>query len=1059
MHDLHDTQTVSSLCGCPSNHNIRSDTYTIVPTSNVGTSSNDVQKYNINYDGAIHGDNKIMTSVDGAIHTCQISNNDHLPLTGAKFVDVNMYDVTRIPLKNHEVLDYVDNDNTEGTINSKDSESVDTTRTSTGQNDNKVNNSENTIKNIPVLVTNRSPMPNIKKHNNKITHSNLITVFDMKWDFPSIMNCNARSVNNKIDELQCVSQSNGIDIVCITESWLVPDNMTISLSGYYPPFRRDREIRQGGGVMCFVKDNLKVKHWEELSNNDLETLWLTVYPAKLPRNISCIIIGIVYHPPNANHSTLYNHLSDSLDKILSVHPNAGIFLTGDFNKFKDNYVKQSYNLKQLVKEPTRGNNILDKIFTNMDQFYQNAKVLSPLGASDHSIVTSHPQVQKHYKAPTKFTVLKRSNDHNSKAVLVHAIKNINWNPLYAASLCEEKFSIFSNTLNDLLDAHLPVVEVKRCSNDKPWITDSFRAKVSQRQTAFNSGNKVEYNRLRNHVNRSSKQLKKRFYKNNVEDLKDSNPSEWWRKTKVLAGVKSNGNLCFLTNNVYNGDTKQLANDVNVFFQSVTKALQPLQPRTQPGNATDIPSDYTIKVEDVENAMCKINVKKSTGPDDLPNWIIRDLAPVLSKPVASIFNASLVEAKVPSLWKSAIIAPLAKTKVPQDIETDLRPISLTSILSKVLESFVVDWIYECVSEKLFNNQFGGIRNSSTAHALTKMLHDWHTAIHEDQSVRLLLLDYKKAFDLIDHNILLEKLKELNVPDFLVNWIGAFLCDRNICVRINNEISDWLKINGSVPQGSKLGPLLYVIMINDLQIYSDNFDLYKYMDDSSVSEFIPKDRVSKMQEAVDSVSVWSEKNNMQINPVKTVDMLISFHRSKLEVENLVINGTEIRRVDSTKLLGLIISNDLSWTLHVDEICKKANKRLFYLISLRRAGLSKADLTTYYIHIVRPVLEYCCVVWHTSLTVNQREKIENIQKRALKIIGDEASSLESLESRREQQCKKFFNDIKKENHKLHDLLPKLKTCNHYNTRNFKPYPLPNCTTDRFKNSFINYSLIHRQ
>lgn len=917
------------------------------------------------------------------------------------------------------------------------------------------------IDTIPVIVNNRAENgthTRVQCQRHTVNPSNLSVAFDMKWNFPSVMNCNARSVNNKMNELQCISHDNGIDLVCITESWLVTDDTTITLDGYYPPFRNDRENRQGGGVLCFVRDNIKVKEWKEFYEDGIETLWLTIYPKNLPRNISCIILEVVYHPPKSDNFKLYTHISYCLDSMLSAHPNAGILLAGDFNQYKDSYLKQSYSLRQIVKEPTRGNHILDKIFTTMDQFYGIPKILAPLGASDHSVVVCHPQIQNNYKPPERITILKRSNDSNAKNMFVHALKTVDWCPLYNAETCDEKFSIFHDTISKNLNEFLPVIEVKRSSNDKPWITDNFRNKIVQRQHALNTGNKAEYNRLRNSINRSSKVLKKKFYKNGIEDLKTSNPSEWWRKTKVLSGTDSKSSLTNLVNNIYDGDSKTLARDVNCFFQSVPNVLKPLDKEfILP--SSDIPSKYIIAIEDVENRMSKININKSSGPDELPNWIIRDLAPILSKPVTSLFNASIREASVPALWKCATITPLPKVSIAQNIETDLRPISLTSVLSKILESFVSDWLWDFVKDKLHQNQFGGVKNSSTAHALTKMLHDWHEAVHNNNSVRLLLVDYKKAFDLVDHNVLLAKLNDLDVPNFIINWIGAFLSDRKIRVRINNELSDWLKINGSVPQGSKLGPLLYVIMINDLQPIGENFNMYKFMDDSTLSEIILRNSNSVMQEAADSVVEWSDKNNTQINPRKTVEMLISFTKVALDVGNLTINGTTIERVKNAKLLGVIISDDLTWGNHVDEICKKANKRLHYLVSLRRAGLSKEDLIVYYKHVIRPVLEYCCVVWHTSLTVQQTEQIEHIQTRAMRIIGTDTVSLETLEKRRENQCIKFFNQIQSNEHVLHSLLPPQKQANVYNTRYFMQYPIPKCTTKRFKNSFLNFSLINRQ
>ena len=277
-------------------------------------------------------------------------------------------------------------------------------------------------------------------------------------------------------------------------------------------------------------------------------------------------------------------------------------------------------------------------------------------------------------------------------------------------------------------------------------------------------------------------------------MKNANPSEWWHKTKVLAGIKVKDNLSSLTNS-YDNNCKLLANDINKIFQSFTNEVQPLDKTIIPFKVDKIPSQYIISVQQVENEMAKVKLDKSSGPDNIPNWVVRDLAPVLAPAVTAIFNASLRDGFIPPEWKCANITPIPKVNIPENIEIDLRPISLTPVLSKILESFIVSWIWDLVKDKIHRNQFGGIKNSSTAHALVTMLHQWNTAIHDNKSVRVVLLDYKKAFDRVDHTILINKIKRFGIPEFITRWLCSFLADRHIRVKINSEISDWLSINGA------------------------------------------------------------------------------------------------------------------------------------------------------------------------------------------------------------------------------------------------------------------------
>ena len=332
-------------------------------------------------------------------------------------------------------------------------------------------------------------------------------------------------------------------------------------------------------------------------------------------------------------------------------------------------------------------------------------------------------------------------------------------------------------------------------------------------------------------------------------------------------------------------------------------------------------------------ICIIRKCKSCGPDEIPNWVLKNFAPILCRPVCSIFNSSISQGHVPSLWKCANVLPLGKVSQPRSIDSDLRPISLTAVLSKVLEGFVFDWLAAVVMPHIDPFQFGCVKKTSTTHALVHLIHQWLAATESPRTVvRSCLIDFSKAFDRIDHNILLHKLQLLNVPPILLNWCAHFLRDRQLRVKLGNSISTWKPVHAGVPQGTKLGPWFFLVMINDL---SATLPLYKYVDDVTLFEVVPLSSIEPpvLQRELDKICEWTSSNNMKLNVTKTKEFIISFVKDPKLLDPLTVNSLPFESIN-TKLLGVHLSSDLKWATHVEAVCAKASKRLFALRSLKRS-----------------------------------------------------------------------------------------------------------------------------
>ena len=345
-----------------------------------------------------------------------------------------------------------------------------------------------------------------------------------------------------------------------------------------------------------------------------------------------------------------------------------------------------------------------------------------------------------------------------------------------------------------------------------------------------------------------------------------------------------------------------------------------------------------------------------------------------------------------------------------------------------------------------------------HALVDILHQWYAALDAGESVRVVFVDYAKAFDHVDHSTVLRKMTDMGVPAFIVQWMFSFLSGRKQCVKIDKYFSGWLTLNGSMPQGTWLGLYIFLILINDL---TATIQLDKFVDDVTLTERLIPDEPSNMQQELSRLQAWSNANLMNVNSKKTKEMLLG-PIIKSHPQTLYLAGQQLERVTSFKLLGVTIANTLKWDDYIAAICSKAAKRLHFLKLLKRSNISTDDLFYYYNAVILPVLEYGSVVWQASITEEQIHQLDSIQRRAERIIqsSDPTSKLESLQERRDMLSKRFFASLLQSTNCLHNILPTprdhltIEKLRHANL-----YPIPFARTERYKRSFLVHALANYQ
>ncbi|CAB4036129.1 Hypothetical predicted protein [Paramuricea clavata] len=464
---------------------------------------------------------------------------------------------------------------------------------------------------------------------------------------------------------------------------------------------------------------------------------------------------------------------------------------------------------------------------------------------------------------------------------------------------------------------------------------------------------------------------------------------------------------------------------------------------------------TPSIGQVKTALKQLNSKKATGSDGIPAWVLKRYCEELAPIVHDIICDSIKECEYPTAYKHALVIPVPKVNPPRDIENDFRQISILPQMAKVLEKLQLK--LNLPSSGINDNQHAFTSKRSTVSALTNISQNWFNVTDKTHSakngVHALFIDFRKAFDLVDHGILLRKLAEMNVTKAFWLWTRSFLEDRRQQVKLAGTLSSVKPCLAGVLQGSVMSPALFNIHINDIENSIPDglsINICKYADDCTQDEVVSQGLSSHMQEALEAVEDWSNRNKMTINSKKTKDMWICFNTAIPAPEPLVIGNEVVERVNSHKLLGFWHQNNFKWNCHVKNIVTKANKRMFSLRECRRANLLPEVGITCFESKIRPVLEYAAPIWG-GLPQYLIDEIESIQNRCIKILGTSRCNFETLEQRRAHLTVKEYQRILSDpTNPCNKLIPQPFTHEHdLRTTNNLPYVVS--YTKRHWQSFI--------
>ncbi|KAK2899445.1 hypothetical protein Q8A73_012574 [Channa argus] len=462
----------------------------------------------------------------------------------------------------------------------------------------------------------------------------------------------------------------------------------------------------------------------------------------------------------------------------------------------------------------------------------------------------------------------------------------------------------------------------------------------------------------------------------------------------------------------------------------TKCAEPLLARFEAQNNVKArkptpPSDQVLclTTAEVRKTLCRVNPRKSAEPDNVPGSVLRECAEQLADVFTDIFNISLSSNVVPTCLKATTIVPVPKK-------------------STCFERLVMRHIKTQLPTSLDPMQFAYRPNRSTDDAISTTLHLALTHLDsKDSYVRMLFIDFSSAFNTIIPQHLTEKLSILGLNTSLCNWILDFLTGRPQSVRIGNNISSTTTLSTGAPQGCVLSPLLFTLLTHDCVAMHSSNHIVKFADDTTVVGLISKNDESAYREEVQRLTAWCGANNLSLNVDKTKEMVVDFRRAQGDHSPLIIDGSSVEMVKSTKFLGVHLADNLTWSVNTSSITKKAQQRLYFLRRLRKAHLPPPILTMFYRGTIESILSSCITAWFGNCTVADRKTLQRIVRTAEKIIGVSLPSIMHIYTTRcIRKANSIVDDPTHPSHTLFTFLP-----------SGKRFRSIRATTSRLCNSFF--------